>query len=60
MKCPLCKREMEKGNLLGHGTTWGKTKFVVGMARLFAGDKPEVIAYKCPQCGKVELYTAQG
>lgn len=58
MQCPNCKIEMEKGQLSGRGVVgdfkWSPEK-AFGNAFYLGGTK--LVAYKCPQCGKVELTT---
>lgn len=62
MKCPNDQTEMVKGSLYSHG--WGWSQNYVGsripklLFRLMPGkDGAFVNAYRCPKCGKIELYT---
>lgn len=61
MKCPNDQMEMEKGGLTTNGNGWIKfseslyskivwTGFVFGN---------RVFAWKCPKCGKIELYSEE-
>lgn len=58
MTCPNCKVGMEKGSLMAHGQFWtnrsGKfLRSIVG----FIAQGLRVTANRCPDCGKIELYT---
>jgi hypothetical protein len=54
MKCPIDKTEMEKGQLVEHGTGWRPKDKIGFLEKSLFGNRP-VFAYKCPKCGKVEL-----
>lgn len=61
MQCPNCKTEMEKGYLM-QGFMWvEKLMMPMGkslglkLAGLGLGKKAFVIAYRCPNCKKIEL-----
>ena len=43
---------MEKGSLMGHGARWKNNVIKKGFLDVM-GDV--VVAYKCPQCKKIEL-----
>ncbi len=57
MQCAKCEIEMEKGFLSSHGGSWMKAN---SLSTFF--DKitfflsTVVVAWKCPQCNKIELY----
>jgi hypothetical protein len=61
MKCPNDQTEMEKGCLVLHGNGW--RRYDTGIfSRIFLrgftfGER--VFAWKCPKCGKIELYTEE-
>ncbi len=57
MKCPNDQSEMERGFLSSHGSRWVEkiNPIMVGLVQIGLGDL--VNAMKCPECGKVELYT---
>lgn len=58
MKCPNDQTEMEKGSLNTHGSRWIKAGMRSGFLNMVsAGGGDIVIAYKCPKCGKIELYS---
>lgn len=55
MKCPIDKTEMEKGAISIPGkvdTMWYSRKSLLDSIR-----GKELIAYRCPKCGKIELTT---
>ena len=56
MKCSNRGNEMEKGNLHGHGSSWGKGVTSQLVRSFNLAGKNAVSAYKCPACGKVDLY----
>ncbi len=62
MNCPNCKIEMEEGEMLSHGiSVWRKKEirkpgFFSNYQKFILGGKCFVVAYKCPKCGKIELY----
>ena len=59
MKCPIDKTEMEKGIIPDKATyvttilRWAKSVNII----LGAKETQNIIAYRCPKCGKVELTT---
>lgn len=63
-QCPKCKAEMTAGRLLSNGLVWtGSEKFkdiyetcVKGCEALPAYG---VLAFRCPKCNYIELYTAE-
>ena len=57
MNCPVCKNEMEKGVLAVHGQRFitGKWIHYDQLLPSFMKKGAEVSAFKCPDCGKVEL-----
>ena len=55
MNCPNCKTEMERGAISTAGasdTMWYSRKSL--MSGILGHN---LLAYKCPKCGKVELTT---
>jgi predicted RNA-binding Zn-ribbon protein involved in translation (DUF1610 family) len=58
MKCPNCGGEMEKGTLSGNGNIWLKPGFRAKIlkATYLGLANPYVYAWKCSNCGKIELY----
>ena len=58
MKCPIDKTEMEKGELISHGSQWEKNDSdKKGFFDKLTWNFTPVFAYRCPKCGKVELTT---
>lgn len=56
MKCPNDQTDMEKGYIAqSRWYEYNSNKLFVKMG-LLAGGKI-VIAWKCPKCGKIEIYT---
>lgn len=56
MKCPQCSSEMEKGGLMHDGNKWfDEGHFVDVQRKSFGGEV--IFAFRCAQCGKVELTT---
>lgn len=53
MKCPDCKSEMEEGRLYSHGMSWSKK--MDGLLDKMRTAGSNVIAWKCPNCKKIEL-----
>ena len=58
MKCPIDQTEMEEGVIdRGYWSSrfvgWGRA--VKGIAKFFSGGSL-VIAWKCPKCGKIDLF----
>ena len=50
MKCPNDQTEMEYGILRGYlGVMWKEQKFL--------GKSKSITAWRCPKCGKIELYS---
>ena len=65
-RCPKCQKPMERGHVpdASHGqvleTSWApgepeRRRFVGGI-KYRAGEVIPVRAYRCPECGYVELY----
>jgi hypothetical protein len=54
MKCPNCKHEMEKGTLVADGTRWS-SGVTATMSEIFPLGGFLVLAWKCPECNKIEL-----
>ena len=52
MKCPNDQSEMEKGELISEGGVWWANE---GTILGFSGEG--LTAYKCLECGKIELTT---
>lgn len=59
MKCPICKVEMEKGGLINNGNLWFNEGFQVSANRMSFKGGEVTYAYRCPECGKVELTTGK-
>lgn len=58
MKCQNCGGEMEKGTLSDNGNIWLKPGFRAKIlkATYLGLANPYVYAWKCSNCGKIELY----
>ncbi len=60
MKCPNDKTDMEKGHMDGY---WWKNGEIPSLVTIGRKDHPNggnsywIMAYRCPQCGKIEVYT---
>jgi hypothetical protein len=62
MKCPNDQTEMEKGVIMARGAgkvEWFDENQKPSLTTMFWKDGSKLVAYKCPNCGKVELQ-AQG
>lgn len=59
MNCPQCKTKMEEGRLQrAHWISGKKPKLFLGVVH--PTRKVEyVVAWRCPKCGKVELYSSK-
>ncbi len=61
MKCPIDKTEMEKGIISSYGSRWAKGDVSRAIGYTWFWLKkisgPVLVAYRCPECGKVELTT---
>ena len=61
IECPKCKTEMQDGRLLANGLVWtGKKKDEVYENTIKGCEaKPafSVVAFRCPSCNYLELYT---
>lgn len=58
MECPICKSVMEKGMLTADSTHWMKEEgFIGGVNKTMnpGFGLERVVAWKCPNCKKVEL-----
>lgn len=56
MRCPKCDIEMQKGQLGSTGNLWmEKIVSTTAVKFLSMSKAPFVFAYRCPNCGKVEL-----
>lgn len=56
MRCPNDQTEMEKGKLFAHGNKWSTNELLT--VNLVLGGET-VYAWRCPKCGKIELYTEE-
>jgi len=56
MKCPNDSSEMIRGGIGNYGNLWIAEGLRTSLLRNFAG-KNCIYAYRCPQCGKIELTT---
>lgn len=61
MNCPKCNIPMERGNISSDSYYWYSEKDVLGALKKLGAQLlptgPKLIAYRCPQCYKVELET---
>ena len=57
MKCPIDQTEMEKGALFAQGQFWlNKLNVITKVWPGLGINGLRVNAWKCPKCGKIELY----
>lgn len=57
MKCPNDKTEMEKGYLLDDSRIWATDDVIQKAFRALHHFNTKVFAMRCPNCGKIELYS---
>ena len=59
MNCPNCKTEMEDGRLITNGAMWtfGWSSSDRNRMKELVGAEVQVGSYRCPKCGKIELYS---
>lgn len=59
--CPNCKKEMEKGVLGTDYQSWMSEDSAMAKLNWLAQPpvfgQPRLLTYRCPNCGKVELYS---
>jgi len=62
-KCSKCDAEMQKGRLLHNGLVWTGNPYDEVYENVVKNMKSNpsygVLAYRCPSCNLVELYTAE-
>ena len=60
MKCSKDQTEMLKGFLLQGGQKWHEGNIINNfLSKFFAWKAKIVVAYKCPNCKKIELFAEE-